>query len=276
MFNGVALNPAYTGSEEALSIVSSNRIQWLGFDGAPQTLSLSAHAPLNNKKIAVGMQVFADQIGVDRKVGVFPSLAYRLRLKKAKLSMGISAGVHFKKSFLSQLDVLDAGDSQLISDSPLGVLPDLSLGGHYYTDNYFISLSVPMLLTHNFENNRFVASNQFDNYNFMLGGGIVLERNKIKFKPSTLLKYRISGQFQADLNIMMAVNKIFEFGISYRTNEAIVGLIEFKPNDQLSVMYSYGAPLSNIGRYTSGSHELGLKYNFMYKGKIAGPRFLGW
>ena len=43
MYNTIAINPAYAGSRDALSIVGLNRNQWAGFDGGPQTQTLSIH-----------------------------------------------------------------------------------------------------------------------------------------------------------------------------------------------------------------------------------------
>ena len=48
MYNTIAINPAYAGSREALSIVALNRNQWAGVSGGPQTTTLSVHSPLNN------------------------------------------------------------------------------------------------------------------------------------------------------------------------------------------------------------------------------------
>ena len=49
--SGLAINPAYAGSQDALSVALHSRAQWTGFDGAPRTASLSAHTPLKNKRV---------------------------------------------------------------------------------------------------------------------------------------------------------------------------------------------------------------------------------
>ncbi len=41
MYNTIVINPAYAVSRDALSIVALNRKQWAGFDGRPQTQTLS-------------------------------------------------------------------------------------------------------------------------------------------------------------------------------------------------------------------------------------------
>ena len=42
MFNTLAFNPAYAGSAEILNATALYRAQWVGFDGAPQTRTLTA------------------------------------------------------------------------------------------------------------------------------------------------------------------------------------------------------------------------------------------
>jgi type IX secretion system PorP/SprF family membrane protein len=278
MFNGIALNPAFTGSEDAFSIIGSMRAQWLGFPGAPKTQALTAHAPLKGMKSAVGVQFYADQIGVYKNTGIFGSYAYRLKVsKKSTLSFGVSGGLSFVKNNYSQLQGNDLDDASLLNDSPLGILPDASFGMHYYSDRFFVNLSLPMFLSHTFEDMKFKIENNFRNYNIILGGGYLFKlKNKIELKPSLLGKYKADTKIQFDFNLTTTFNKYFELGLSYRTSEAIIALFKININQQFSIMYSAGLPLNSILKHSFGSHELSLKYTFLYRTQITSPRFLGW
>ena len=93
MFNGLSINPAYAGANEALNLTLLHRNQWTGFDGAPKTTSISGHTPLPNKKLNIGINFTSDIYGVTNKniaTGIF---AYKLKLKKGSLSFGILGGV---------------------------------------------------------------------------------------------------------------------------------------------------------------------------------------
>lgn len=277
MFNAVALNPAFTGSEEAFSVVGSYRAQWVGIDGAPTTQSITAHAPLKNTKSAIGLQVYADQIGVDNNTGIFASYAYRMQFTNARLSLGLSGGVNFLRSYSSRLQVNDDNDELLVSDSPLGVLPDFSFGAHYNTNKYFVAFSVPMFMTHSYVANAFETTNDFANYNMILGGGASFRLNDgTVLKPSTLIKYHADAKIQFDINVMAQFNDVISAGISYRTQEAIIGLVEYSATKQLGIMYSFGMPLNSLSQFTYGSHEISLKYSFLYKSTMIGPRFMEW
>lgn len=277
MFNGIALNPAYTGSEDALSIVGTFRAQWVGFPGAPLTQAVTAHAPIKRTNSSIGIQIYADQIGVSRNTGIFGSYSYRLGFHKTALIFGASGGVNFIKTRFSELTGNDAADPLVMNDSPLGVLPDFSFGMHYYGEKFFLSFSAPMFLSHEYDGLKFKLENNFRNYNLMLGGGYVFKlKNEMELKPSVLAKYKADSNPQVDINLMVTFNKTIDIGVSYRTQEAIIGLIKINANDQLSFMYSFGLPLSPILKYTYGSHELSVKYNFIFRSPLTSPRFLGY
>ena len=56
MFNGLALNPAYAGSDETLNLTILAREQWLGFEGGPSNQVFSGHMPVGQqKKVGIGL-----------------------------------------------------------------------------------------------------------------------------------------------------------------------------------------------------------------------------
>src|SRR6186713_1398424 len=78
MFNGLAINPAYAGSHDALSATALARFQSVGLKGSPYTQTFSIHSPLRNKRVSLGMLVFHDQLSVINQTGVHFSYAYRI------------------------------------------------------------------------------------------------------------------------------------------------------------------------------------------------------
>lgn len=277
LFNGIGLNPAYTGSEDALSISGSFRGQWLGLKGAPRTETITIHTPLKKMNSAFGLQLFADQIGIDKNTGFFASYAYRLRFENSTLSFGIAAGVNMLKSNFTELNPTHDLDPLLQSDAPLSILPDFSFGIHYYGKRLFASFALPQFLTHKLNGMKYQIGNDFSNYNYTLGGGYKFDLFKEgAIKPSILMKYKVGRQIQFDFNLMVAFNLGLEIGLAYRTSEAAMLLVKVNPTPQFQIMYSLGVPLNSLLSYTYGSHEIGIKYNFKYNTQAQSPRFLGW
>ena len=73
MFNTLAINPAYAGSQETVSLTALTREQWVGLEGAPSTQTFSAHTPFEKKRIGVGLVFLHDKIGVTNQTGVYGS-----------------------------------------------------------------------------------------------------------------------------------------------------------------------------------------------------------
>src|SRR5688572_21141863 len=87
MYNTLTVNPAYAGSREALSVTALHRSQWVNFDGAPLTQTVTAHSPLRNEHIGLGLSVTNDKIGPTNNSSFFGSFAYIVKLNDvSKLS----------------------------------------------------------------------------------------------------------------------------------------------------------------------------------------------
>ncbi|MEZ4738824.1 MAG: type IX secretion system membrane protein PorP/SprF [Flavobacteriales bacterium] len=53
MFNMLSLNPAYAGSADRVELKALSRHQWVGFEGAPTTQTLTVHSPLPYESVAL-------------------------------------------------------------------------------------------------------------------------------------------------------------------------------------------------------------------------------
>ena len=97
---------------------------------------------------------------------------------------------------------------------------------------------------------------------------------QIKFKPSVLVKYIYAAPVQADVTVNFLLNNIIWVGASYRTDDAIVVIGEYQLTKKLRIGYSFDFTLSDIQKYSAGSHEFMLGYDFGYKlQKVKTPRY---
>ena len=62
-FNKLLVNPAYAGSSDGLNITLVNRAQWVNIEGAPNTLTISAHAAGKKNKVGLGFYLNRDMLG---------------------------------------------------------------------------------------------------------------------------------------------------------------------------------------------------------------------
>ncbi|MBL0330202.1 MAG: type IX secretion system membrane protein PorP/SprF [Bacteroidetes bacterium] len=266
MFNGLAINPAYAGANKALNITLLHRNQWTGFDGAPKTTSLSIHTPLPNNKLNVGVNFISDRYGVTNKNIVNGIFAYKLNFSKSSLSFGILGGLDITRNNWDQINTTTAGDAIFEGQSQKTVTPLAGVGIYYLAKKYFIGLSSPSLIQ--------FGSYTKNTYNPMiLNGGCILKYSEsILFKPTVLVKYINNSPIEVDLNLN-TYYKNFGLGFSYRTNDAVVFLLNYSINDQFNIGYAFDLTLSKLKTYNRGSHEVMLKYEFGYKVNATSPRY---
>ena len=93
LLNGLAINPAYAGSQEALNAGLYARNQWVGFEGAPRDITFTLHTPLRDKHVNLGILVMNDKIGARTETGFLLNYAYRIDLGAGKLSFGLAGGL---------------------------------------------------------------------------------------------------------------------------------------------------------------------------------------
>jgi type IX secretion system PorP/SprF family membrane protein len=277
MLNGLAINPAYAGSRDVLSTSFMYRKQWMGFDGSPSTATVSAHTPLKNRKIGLGAQLVREVIGISNNISLFGNYAYRVRLGQGRLSFGFKTGIELLKDDYSKLSI-KTSDDIVFSGKESVILPNFGFGAYYFSESYFIGLSVPAILSYRHSKiaDKNEAYNDITNYNYLLTGGRVFWiTNNFKLKPSALIKYYANSPLQYDINLNAILLKdgMLWLGASYRNKEAIVVLAEIQMGTKWRMGISYDYSLGKISNYNSGSIEVMLRMELITVVKTINPRF---
>ena len=274
--NGLAINPAYAGSQEALSIGLNSRNQWIGFEGAPKTITFSAHFPMRDKKVNLGAILLNDRLGTRNETGFIVNYAYRTDLRSGKLSFGLAAGL---SNIFTNKDLIrynDHGDDLVLNPGVNTLLPEFSFGTYYYSDRLYIGLSIPLFLDHTFNNTtgNYRIGFHPEHINYMLVSGYIIRiSGDFELLPTILLKTNPASNSQLDVNCNIIYKSKVWFGTSMRTNNHIGFLFQYQANDQLRIAYSYGHEFSELSSVQKGSHEIMLLYNFRYLVEVKSPRY---
>lgn len=278
MFNGLFLNPAYAGSHKYFSSTLLHRNQWVNFDGAPKTMLLAVDGPvpIKSENMGVGLIVSNDRIGAIEQTDIMANYAYQLKLKKGKLAFGLKAGVSNYIFNNSKVTTWDANDN-VFEGKRTAWLPKFGFGAYYFCEKWYAGLSVPTLIAYD-SNRDFsfdVNTGSFLNRHYYLYGGYVFKLNEqFKLKPSALVKYLPGAPLQADINANLMYKDMLWFGLSYRSNDAVVAMIEYQTNSRFRVGYAYDITTSNLRRYSAGTHEIMIGYDFGKDlMKIKSPRY---
>ncbi len=275
MFNTLAINPAYAGSHDALSVSALGRFQNVGLPGAPNTQTFSAHTPLLNNRIGVGMLVVNDQLSVINQTGVHFSYSYRLPVndKGATISFGLQGGMSMYNAQYSRLEVYNGNDPAFRQDIR-DTRPNIGAGVYYSHPTSYVGLSMPTMVNNAFERGQDITT-VYQNIPIILTGGHVFTLNRIlKLKPNFLFKVVDNQPVEFDINANMLFDEVLWFGLSYKSSKQIVTLAQFKINDQLQFGYSYTVSAGPIRTAELGSHELMVNYRFWFNKKgVVSPRY---
>ncbi len=275
MFNTMALNPAYAGSREVFSTTLLARAQWVGIDGAPRSQTLSMDAPIKNKRIGVGLIAFNDKIGLTQNTGAHGSYAYRIRLKRSTLSMGLKLGIVQYAANLNQaiLSTGNTSDDKGFQNNVSTLIPSAGAGIYINSDKYYIGVSAPNLYSKQIVTDQDIKIYKY-NHLFVMSGYVFNLNNDFKLKPSILFKYVNGAPMELDLNTNFWMYDLIGLGVSYRTGDAVVGMVEIQVRNNFRVGYSYDYTTTQLQKYNSGSHELMLRFEFGFgKDKIVTPRY---
>jgi type IX secretion system PorP/SprF family membrane protein len=277
MFNMLNVNPAYAGSRGTTTASALFRKQWVDMPGAPQTTVISIDGSSREGRIGLGLQILDDKLGIERTTGLMGSYAFRIPVsEKGVLSLGLRAGLLNYRANFTEANTFVPNDPTF-NQNVSGILPAAGAGVYYTTDRFYAGLSIPSLLETklNARKQADVQSGNLKNLHFFYTMGMVMDlSDQVKLKPSMLVKKVNGAPVQFDLNANVWLMDKLAFGASYRTKDAVVGLVEWQINDQLRFGYSYDHTISNLKPFTQATHEMMLRFEIgSSRSSFVSPRY---
>lgn len=276
MFNGLAINPAYAGSTEGLAANLLYRNQWTGIEGAPQTLVANVHRNFFDEKVGAGLSFINDRIGVMDRNTISLAGSYHLILEKGKLAFGLQANYSQYAVGLSSVQhnldasVSDPTFSTNLSESTF----NFGAGIFYYSDKLFGGISVPGILQNNISATEITGAEkalEIPHIFYQLGYVYAVDP-MIDLKPSFLIKQVAGASLNADINLNAYYKKVIGLGLGYRTNNALVAMLECQVHPYLRLAYAYDRELTDLGTVSKHTHEVMIRFMIGQKGSQISPR----
>ncbi len=277
MFNMMSVNPAYTGTRQALNAIVLSRWQWVGVEGAPKSHTFALHTPIKDKKIGIGASVIADDIGPVNNTYINLNYAHRIKLnQKITLSFGLKGGIYNYYVGLSNLQLND-DDNSFYEDYRRNFQPNIGAGAYMYAQNYYVGLSVPKIVKTELENEGSDdnVSSELKRHFFLTGGYLYELNSQWKLKPSALLKMVEGAPPSLDITAQALYMDRFWLGTTYRVGDAFAFLLQVQATQQLIVGYSYDLTTSAMSSRSYGTHEIIISFDFagFTNDKVKSPRY---
>ena len=269
LYNPVSINPAFAGSTERFSAILMHRSQWSGFDGAPSTQIFSAHSPLPNDKVGLGLSLVSDGLGEERFHYLYGDFSYTLRVSRTvRLALGIKAGfTHYSLSpgLLGSPGIQSDPYFSSYTDS---WSPNMGVGGLLHGEGWHLAISAPQLFQVDFIENpgNDTAYRVMERPNLYITGGYGIDLTRfVELKPTTMLIISKGSPISIDVGTNVTFYDRLMLGINYRINsyDAIGGLGSFRLGKRMTMGYAYEIPISGIRPYTGGTHEFFLRYDLI-------------
>lgn len=280
MYNKLLINPAYAGYHEHPCATGHVREQWLGFDGAPKTQSISIHGPLSSQRIGIGLNIQRRSIGVSSATTFDGIYDYRVPMGNGTLSLGVQASARILEVDYTDPNVRTVQDINIdpgvesISDSKF--IANVGAGAYYYTPSFYVGLSAPRLMNSDIDfelNNLFTAREQA-HYYLMTGFALRMD-HRMSFVPQVLVRYVQGAPVDVDLNLGIRWWEDYSLGVTFRKGgvddrllESIDLMASAKVLRGLRIGAAYDITLSELRQYSNGSIEVMLMYCF---GEEAAP-----
>lgn len=277
LFNKYLINPAVAGADGYTSLNLTTRQQWTGYQGAPQTYSISFNGRLLKQKynirenifsqktfkprtegrVGFGGTVFSDINGLVRKTGFSTSYAYHIWLQGGtQLSLGLAfTGYHYKID-QRQIQFEDPDEPWLNTDFRKGVfVPDFNFGAYLLNRKFAVGFSAQELMEGFIRaGSQAYRDLKIQRTYYLFGNYDIEPDNKTLIQPSVLLKMSEQLRPQADIGISYSYDNKIWLGTTFRTGSAIIANVGVR-RDRLFFGYSVDFTLNSIQRSTFGSHE---------------------
>ena len=266
MNNLLTIQPAYAGMSGYVNVTALSRIQWVGFDGAPNTNTLTIQGPFRKYNVGLGFSIINDRFGPVRQNGFYADYSYRILLDNDQyFSFGMKGGFNRYEAMLTELIVHDPNDPVVAFDINKKYLPNFGLGILWHADNFFLGASVPKIFKNKINSNSGETVYQ-EEMNFYFMGGYVLDvADNVKFKPTILARWSEKTPAVVDFSATALFYERVWVGATYRLQNSYGLLFQVYISSRVKLGYAYDLTSFRPSQYNAGTHEFMLSYDFPFK-----------
>ncbi|MFN3801018.1 type IX secretion system membrane protein PorP/SprF [Belliella pelovolcani] len=277
IFNGLHINPAYAGYKGEPYIQSTYRSQWVGFEGAPTTFTVTADLSANEGLMGFGVSILSDKMGPTNTSGAMLSYAYRIQTgRNSFLGLGASVGASEYAIDGDMLRANDPNDPNIPEGRVNMFTPNMNMGLFFHTDRFYAGASAYNMIGKGALEREDIALAYHDFHYYITAGVMIPVSSSVQFKPSFLIKEVQGAPTSYDINGMVLFRERLWLGASYRSNVQIGGmehlqdnlnqrnavafLLEVFATNNLRLGYAYDHSMNVLSDYRNNSHEISVGY----------------
>jgi type IX secretion system PorP/SprF family membrane protein len=257
-------HPAAVGlTENQLAVYGAYSMQLLGFKHAPRTMLFGADMPftLFGQQHGVGVSFFNEGIGLFRNQLIRGQYAYRVKLGRGRLGIGLQAGllqVSFDPTGINLGE--ETNDEAFPTTAENGSAVDVGVGVHYSQARWYAALSAQHLTAPRLslgENSYFKVKPIV----YLTGGYNIPTRRPLLFIQTVVQLQNDFVNTRLDVTGRLLYTyraKTFSGGVTYSPGTSVTMDLAATVRN-VTLGYAYEWYTSKIG-LANGSHELVMRY----------------
>jgi type IX secretion system PorP/SprF family membrane protein len=238
--------PAAIGTDEKGSVSLYYNKIFSETPGSPQHTLFNVSMPMKNKNTAFGLLYMKENIGFSEVHNAYATYAYSIGLGKTTLSLGVSGGVLSQNFDATKAVYVHDNDpiiNAIMYSAPV-IRADLRASIFAKAERWFAGFSASRLPKPHFDYTyyNYKAGYDLQTQASLLAGYIGDLGNDMTLRPSvnftmynwdyTYFQANLSFWYQDKVWIGIGENNLWQFG----------GNVGFKPQDDISISYSYTVP----------------------------------
>lgn len=276
MYLQAAYNPAAVGEGDLMKVAGMHRMQYVDISNAPMSTWFSFSSPfvIGKTSHGAGVRFLNDRYGLFTTQSLYAQYAYRQKLGKGYLSVGLDLGfvnVGFKGDSvnLSEMgdDYHEANDEAIPTGSKSGMKFDMGIGAYYCTPLWWVGVSYSHLLRPQIDWSDGTTGVQ----QIVTLAGTLYATGGYRFRlknhkewvltPSAMLMSDFKS-WDLNLTLMCDYKDRYRWGLGYRILGSVNILLGIDIISGLQLGYSCELPTNKLLLESYGSHEIYLAYGF--------------
>ena len=259
-FNYFQENPAFAGFSDCLELKAGFRQQWAGFDGAPQTTFANLQGELG-RSAGGGIHGFGGRV-TDDSAGPYGftqlDLAYAYHIKMAqgwRLAAGAAVGFMQYRLSLGEIVLPDfqaGNDPAITSNSNQLLAPTVDFGVWAYNKYTFWGLSIQNLIEPSVD--QWGLDTRFRRHVSLTGGSLIRLEGPWSFHPAGSIRFAAGAPVAVDVQAMFDYDEAIRFGVGYRNETALAGIITLNLMENITIAYAYDWNVGPLSQASANTH----------------------
>ena len=276
MYLPSAYNPAAVGEGDLMKVAGMHRMQYVDISNAPMSTWFGFSSPfvIGKTSHGAGVRFLNDRYGLFTTQSLYAQYAYRQKLGKGYLSIGVDLGfvnVGFKGDSvnLSQMgdEYHDANDPVIPTGSKSDMKFDMGVGLYYSTPTWWVGASYSHLTRPELDWSDGTSGTEqvvtLTGTMYVVGGYHFRLKNYREWvlTPSAMVMSDFRS-WDVNLTLMCDYKDRYRWGLGYRIMGSVNILLGIDIISGLQLGYSCELPTNKLLRESYGSHEIYLAYGF--------------